>query len=334
MSTTVSYKNNTITTVSNSTKTLYTSGTWLEDDIEITDVSSNIVIIDTPDSHGGTIREITSQNVITIQSDKIVNPSASQQTITPDTGYDAFASVKVNPGYSFDDISSHNYSGEITTSVSTITYAAFYGSSITGINAPNTTKIRYGAFRNCASLINVNLPNAVQQSDGDAERVFSGCSSLQSIILPKWTHMWNYFYENCTNLRTVVMPALNNSRTTNFNGCTALKTVDLKALATISASFFSPCTALDTLILRRTSIVALSNVNAFSTSCPFASGGTGGIIYIPKVLYDHLGDGSSSDYKAATNWSAVDGYGTITWAKIEGSQYENYYADGTAIPTT
>lgn len=49
---------------------------------------------------------------------------------------------------------------------------------------------------------------------------------------------------------------------------------------------------------------------------------TGGTIYIPKVLYDHLGDGTSLDYKAATNWSTVDGYGAITWAKIEGSAYE------------
>ena len=47
-----------------------------------------------------------------------------------------------------------------------------------------------------------------------------------------------------------------------------------------------------------------------------------GTIYIQKVLYDRLGDGASLDYKAATNWSTVDGYGTITWAKIESSAYE------------
>lgn len=37
MSTTVKYKGATLTTVSNQTKTLLTSGTWLEDDIELTD---------------------------------------------------------------------------------------------------------------------------------------------------------------------------------------------------------------------------------------------------------------------------------------------------------
>lgn len=39
MSTTVKYKGNQIATVSNTTVTLNTSGTWLEDDIMLTDVS-------------------------------------------------------------------------------------------------------------------------------------------------------------------------------------------------------------------------------------------------------------------------------------------------------
>ena len=39
MSTTVTYKGETLTTVNNTTKTLETKGTWLEDDIELTDVS-------------------------------------------------------------------------------------------------------------------------------------------------------------------------------------------------------------------------------------------------------------------------------------------------------
>lgn len=40
MSTTVKYKGATLATVSNQTKTLLTSGTWLEDDIELTDVTA------------------------------------------------------------------------------------------------------------------------------------------------------------------------------------------------------------------------------------------------------------------------------------------------------
>lgn len=40
MSVTVTYKGQTLTTLDNQTKILETSGTWLEDDITITDVSS------------------------------------------------------------------------------------------------------------------------------------------------------------------------------------------------------------------------------------------------------------------------------------------------------
>ena len=120
-----------------------------------------------------------------------------------------------------------------------------------------------------------------------------------------------------------------------LQNCANLTTVELGSTTTgtIVNEAFAACGSLDTLILRSTSVKALRNTNAFGWT-PFASGGTGGTIYIPKSLYDHLGDGTSSDYKAATNWSTLDGYGTVTWAKIEGSIYETHYADGTPIPTT
>lgn len=66
----------------------------------------------------------------------------------------------------------------------------------------------------------------------------------------------------------------------------------------------------------------LANVNAFANT-PFKSGGAGGEIYVPSALID--------TYKASANWSTLDGYGTVTWKAIEGSIYENAYADGTPI---
>lgn len=47
MSTTITYKGSTLTTVDNETKKLNTAGTWLEDDITITDV--------TPDASSATV---------------------------------------------------------------------------------------------------------------------------------------------------------------------------------------------------------------------------------------------------------------------------------------
>ena len=77
MSTTVSYKGETIATVSNQTKTLTTEGKYLEDDITLTDVSSS-----SP----------------TLQTKSVsYSPTTSQQTatVTADNGYDALSQVNV-----------------------------------------------------------------------------------------------------------------------------------------------------------------------------------------------------------------------------------------------
>lgn len=75
MSTTVSYKGSTIATVSNETKTLTTSGTWLEDDITLVDSSASAP---------------------TLQAKTNIDPTTSSQTIEPDTGYDGLSSVQIN----------------------------------------------------------------------------------------------------------------------------------------------------------------------------------------------------------------------------------------------
>lgn len=117
-----------------------------------------------------------------------------------------------------------------------------------------------------------------------------------------------------------------------FNSCAKIEILDIGAgVSNIVANAFNAANNLNTLILRRSSsIVSLAATNAFNNN-HFKNGGTGGTIYIPKALYDHLGDNSSLDYKKATNWTTVNGYGTITWAAIEGSAYETQYADGTSI---
>ena len=109
-----------------------------------------------------------------------------------------------------------------------------------------------------------------------------------------------------------------------MRGNSALKIVDIENCTPngFGNNCFYGNTVFDTLILRQSDSLCPVTNSAFLNT-PFKSGGTGGTIYIPKVLYDKLGDASSLDYQNATNWSVWDSYGTITWAKIEGSPYES-----------
>ena len=127
-------------------------------------------------------------------------------------------------------------------------------------------------------------------------------------------------FKNAAKLKEAYFPNLTSLGGNSFYYATGLTKVDIGS-ANIKANEFNG-SALNVLIMRKTSALqTLANVNAFGGT-KFKSGGTGGTIYIPKVLYDHLGDGTSLDYKAASVWSTVEGYGTITWEKLEGSAYE------------
>lgn len=65
MSTTVTYKGDTLTTATNQTKVLETAGKYLEDDITIIDVSSTatVVVTEEPDVNGGIIKNITATDI-------------------------------------------------------------------------------------------------------------------------------------------------------------------------------------------------------------------------------------------------------------------------------
>ena len=181
--------------------------------------------------------------------------------------------------------------------------SAFIGrSGITGVTGVGT--VATDVFRGCSNLQNIHV--SITSGSGQ-NSVFSYCSKLETAVLVNSVDFGNAKFHSCSKLKTV-----------DF-GCPRIRTNE-----------FYNNTLLDTLILRSTSIVTMENSGPFAGS-KFKSGGAGGTIYIPKSLYDHLGDNSSSDYQHATNWSTVYGYGTITWAKIEGSIYETQYADGTPI---
>lgn len=190
---------------------------------------------------------------------------------------------------------------------------------------------------------NENLTKALQ---GTLTTLNCSCTALNMGFRTN-SYIKHVFLPNCTTLtadccyawqgvQDAVFPVLTTVPSAGrcFYNNSNMTIIDLASPNRICSNMFQSCTKLATIILRKTSVVPLQATNGIASGTPFKSGGSGGTIYIPKVLYDHLGDGTSSDYRAASNWSTVYGYGTITFAKIEGSTYETHYGDGSEIPTS
>lgn len=227
-------------------------------------------------------------------------------------------------GISVDDIAQNIApSGDITLSTATIIKSnAFRAKPITSITAPNVTHVENEALNGTSieSITDDNFPSITTKA-----ACFNYMTNLKSIKLTRWTNLssGSSAIRGDTNLLTFEAPAATSETGNSFAyGNTKMTLCDLGLCTKIASNGFTNCSSLETLILRRSdAICALASNGSFNGS-PFKSGGTGGTIYIPKALYDHLGDGTALDYKAATNWSTVNGYGTITWAQIEGSPYE------------
>ena len=205
------------------------------------------------------------------------------------------------------------------------TLGELLANTLTDYTNNTITSAKDFTFRQAGNLRDVRIPNVTYISTW----LFAS-SSIRSLFAPKAT-LSGSGTNSCGKLEWIVSKA-GSQGNAQLQNAKLLHTGDFTAKGSLGfpANCFNGCLALTTLILRESVIYTCGNVNAF-TNTPFASGGAGGTIYIPKALYDHLGDGTSSDYKAATNWATINGYGTITWAKIEGSIYENAYADGTPI---
>lgn len=238
-------------------------------------------------------------------------------------------------GISADDIAKQNISGVITLDSSTTLigdYAFAYNRQLTGVNGNGVTTINNGAFQDCSSLGLCSFPLVTQIKASAFARCLSFITNSPDII--RFDNLANLTADNCFRdnaaCKKMVFPNGENLSAFCVN-MASLEIIDIgKRLSGMNYSALSGCSKLNTVILRGNALSVLSNLNTFNGT-PFAYNGTGGTIYIPESLYNHLGDGTSNDYKAATNWSTLDGYGKTTWAKIEGSQYENYYADGTPI---
>lgn len=176
-------------------------------------------------------------------------------------------------------------------------------------------------FFESTSLQSLTLPNATTIETNGLKGTH--ITTIKAGDLPKVFYVGSSAFQQ-SYVQTVVMPIARSISQSAFAYCTGLKTVDIGATqaASIAAQAFNGATAFDTLILRGGYQYSLANANAFNNT-PFASGGTGGTLYVPSSLV--------ATYQSATNWSTILGYANNQILPIEGSIYETQYADGTAI---
>ena len=194
----------------------------------------------------------------------------------------------------------------------------FYGSKTlkTADLSELSDRVNDYAFNYCKSLETVIFP-AGRSGNWLGGRAFAECSALKEVYINsdlETANTANYTFYNCTNLERFIAPrAIFNNPTRTFSGCSSLSIVDILG-GSVAVGTFEKCAMLNTLVLRNTgTVVTLTNINAFNNT-PFASGGTGGTVYVPYALIE--------TYKAATNWVTLYEAGTCNFVAIEGSEYE------------
>ena len=105
-------------------------------------------------------------------------------------------------------------------------------------------RIGSSAFKDCARMTSLVLPNTLKSIYGDA---FWNCTALKSMTIPASVQsMSSYVFEGCTGLESVVLPSgLTRIEYGMFYGCAALKSVTIPSGVTeICGSAFYNCSAL------------------------------------------------------------------------------------------
>lgn len=199
------------------------------------------------------------------------------------------------------DILSGELSGEYTNEDVTNlkNNALSYEPFLTKVNFPNLKTVNGSAFYNCQRLAEINVPKLRQIT---TNYNFASCPLLERFVAPSLYGVFGGFSFQYDRALSIVDCG------GSFNG--------------FGGQVFAGCTVFKTLIIRSASLVPLGSINNFN-STPFASGGTGGTLYVPQSLI--------SSYQSANNWSTILGYANNQILPIEGSIYEHQYADGTPI---
>lgn len=211
----------------------------------------------------------------------------------------------------------------------TINSYAFYNDYdliMDGWQFPKAKTIGNYAFRYCYGMTgDIVLPSTVTSI---GQYSFASCKNIETFTAAgAITTFGTYTFAGASadhkmtvreihlpNLGTSIALNLNFGSATAANACQQLEIVDIGKAKSIAANTFANCYKLQTLIMRRTSVTTCANVSAFLNTPVRGRNGLTAKIYVPEDLIDN--------YKAASVWTTINGYGYVEWCAIEGSEYE------------
>ena len=266
---------------------------------------------------------LVNENNLTNIANAIRGKNGSTDTYKPSEMAAAITAISGGGASNEKAIIERTFSGIYTNNeITKIGDYAFAGleNNITGINAPNVESVGEYAFRGCGNIQSINMPKVktigINAFGYSVYTTMPKCVTNNTFPLLEscynGTEVFGYMFDGellyLPNIKERLMmvdlkadaPKYINlpefvdqytGRRRMFGDNKVIQKVWLPKVADIQYKDFNGCTALVALILAKTTLVPLTNVNAFENST--VATGTG-YIYVPSALVD--------EYKTATNW--------------------------------
>lgn len=197
---------------------------------------------------------------------------------------------------------------------------AFAGSAITCLTAPEATTFGTQILRGCTQLKKVDAPKLEGVTGLTQDDTAHQLTNLDTLKFYGATVVYPQSFKGYPALKRIALPAVTTIQANGFNlgNITNLEVIDLGPNFKTMGSYFynRSSSALQDIVLRSSTVVNKSATNTGLENLTIN-------YYVPSDLI--------SSYQSATRWNDLYSGGKAVFLAIEGSVYENAYADGTPI---